>query len=56
MNSDGGFRWLGLGNYRCGGEIEGNAENVGILDIEESLAVQLIGLAAQAENEDLLTK
>ena len=33
---------------RLGGEVERNAEHVGIFDVEQAFLVQLVGLAAQA--------
>ena len=39
-----------------GCEVKGNAHDVGIFNIEQVIAVQLIGIAAQAPPDDLLTK
>jgi hypothetical protein len=45
---------------RFGREVEGNAENVGIFDVEEALVgalfIQLVGLAAQGAADDLLAQ
>ena len=39
-------RRLGWGDDRLGGEIEGDAENVRVFDVEQTLIIQLVGLAA----------
>lgn len=39
-----------------GGEIEGNAENVGVFDVEEALLVEFVGLATQGAADDLLAQ
>ena len=43
------FLWLG-------GKVEGNAEDVGVFGIEQSVVIQLIGLAAQASTNHLLAE
>ena len=40
----------------AGGEVEGNAEHVGVLCVEPPLFVQLVGLAAQGAADDLLAQ
>ncbi|MDT4852850.1 hypothetical protein FQZ97_870990 [compost metagenome] len=52
------------GFARCGGrcddgfgcEVEGDAEHVGVFDVEQALVVQLIGLAAQCAADDLFAQ
>jgi len=39
-----------------GGEVEGNAENVGIFHIEEPFLVQVVGLTTESSSDDLLAK
>ena len=41
---------------RLGGEVERNAEDVGVLDVEQALLVQVVGLAAQRAADDLLAE
>ena len=41
---------------RLGREVEGNAEDVGVFDVEEALLVQVVGLAAQRAADDLLAQ
>ena len=41
---------------RLGGEVEGNAEDVGVLDVEQAVLVQVVGLAAQRAADDLLAQ
>ena len=48
--------WLWRGDHRFGGEVERNAEDIGILHIEEPLFVQIVGLAAQGATDDLFAK
>ena len=43
-------------DHRLGGEIEGNAQDIGIFDIEQALFVQIVGLAAQRTANDLLAQ
>ena len=51
------FRRGGLGDLRRGGEVERDAHDVGVLDIEKAgLGVEIIGLAAQAAPDDLLAQ
>ena len=38
------------------GKVEGNAEHVGIFDIEESFLVQVVRLAAQSASDDLFAE
>ncbi len=56
MDADGGLGWLRLGDDGLGGEIEGDAEDVGVFDIEEAFLIEFVGLAAQAAADDLLAK
>ena len=39
-------RRLRRGDDRLGGEVEGDAEDIGILDVEEAVFVEFVGLAA----------
>ena len=49
--------WLRLfGHHRLGGEVERDAEHVGILDVEQILFIQIVGLAAQGAADDLLAQ
>ena len=41
---------------RLGGEVEGNAEDVGVFDVEQALFVQVVGLAAQRAADHLLAQ
>ncbi len=41
---------------RLGREVERNAEDVGVLDVEQALLVQVVGLAAQRAADDLLAE
>src|SRR6056297_1182034 len=41
---------------RTRGEVEGDAEDIGILDIEQAFFVELIRLAAQCTADDLLAE
>ena len=41
---------------RLGREVEGNAEDVGVFDVEEPFFVQVVGLAAQGAADDLLAQ
>jgi len=56
LDLDGLARWLRWRHDRLGGEIEGDAEYVRILDVEEPVLVQLVGLAAQGAADDLLAQ
>ena len=56
LDLDGLARRLRRRDDRLGGEVEGNAEDVGIFDIEQALLVQLVGLAAQRAADDLLAE
>ena len=51
-------RRLRRGDDRLGREVEGNAEDVGIFDVEQPcrLFVQVVGLAAQRAADDLLAQ
>ena len=56
MDADGLAR---LGRRRDDGlrrEVEGDAENVGIFDVEQAVFIQIVGLAAQAAADDLLAQ
>jgi hypothetical protein len=37
-------------------EVEGNAEDVGVFDVEEIIDVELVGLAAKSAADDLLAE
>ena len=39
-----------------GGKVEGNAEHVGIFDVEESFLIQVVRLAAQSASDDLFAE
>ena len=41
---------------RLGREVEGNAEDVGVFDVEQPFLVQVVGLAAQRAADDLLAQ
>ena len=43
-------------DHRLGGEVEGNAQDVGVFHIEEALFVEIVGLAAESAADDLLAK
>ena len=45
-----------LGHHRLGGEVERDAEHVRILDVEQVLVVQVVGLAAQGTAHHLLAE
>ena len=45
-----------LGYHRLGGEVERDAEHVRILDVEQVLVVQVVGLAAQGAAHHLLAE
>ena len=53
---DGLARRLRRRDDRLGGEVEGNAEDVGIFDVEQAFFVQIVGLAAQRAADDLLAQ
>ena len=42
--------------HRLGGEVERDAEDVGVLDVEEAIVVGLVRLAAQCAADDLLAE
>ena len=56
LDLDGLARRLRRGDDRLGGEVEGDAEDVGVLDVEEALLVQVVGLAAQGAADHLLAE
>ena len=56
LDLDGLARRLRRRDDRLGGEVEGNAEDVGIFDIEEPFLVQVVGLAAEGAADDLLAQ
>ena len=41
---------------RLGGEVERDAEDVGVLDVEQAVLVQVVGLAAERAADDLLAE
>ena len=45
-----------LDHHGLGGEVEGDAEDVGIFGVEHFFVIQLVGLAAQGAADDLLTE
>ena len=49
-------RRLRRSDDRLGGEVERNAEDVGIFDVEQPFFVQVVGLAAQGAADDLLAQ
>ena len=49
-------RRLRRGDDRLGREVEGNAEDVGVFDVEQPFLVQVVGLAAQRAADDLLAQ
>ena len=49
----GRLRWR---DDRAGGEIEGDAEHIGIFDVEQAFFVELIGLATQGASDHLLAQ
>jgi len=56
-----GFAWrLRWSDDRFGGEVEGDAENVGVFDIEQALTravfIQIVRLAAQSASDNLFAK
>ena len=56
LDLNGLARRLRRGDDRLGREVEGNAEHVGIFDIEQTFFVQVVGLAAQGAADDLLAQ
>ena len=48
--------WLGRGNNRLGGEIERDTEHVSVLDVEQALWVEVVGLPAEGPADDLLAE
>ena len=54
LNGLPGRLWL---NYdRLGRKVEGDAQDIGVLDVEEAVFVEVVGLAAQRPANDLLAK
>ena len=49
-------RWLRRSDDGLGREIEGNAEDIGIFDIEETFFIEIVGLAAEGASDDLLAQ
>ena len=47
---------LGIDLLRRAGEVERDAHDVGVLDVEQAILVELIRLAAQAAADDLLAQ
>ena len=56
LDLDGLARRLRRRDDRLGREVEGNAEDVGVLDVEQAFFVQVVGLAAQRAADDLLAQ
>ena len=56
LDLDGLARRLRRRDHRLGVEVERDAEHVGVLDVEEILLVQVVGLAAQRAADDLLAQ
>src|SRR5687767_15135438 len=50
------YRWRGLGDNRLSREVERNAEDIGVLRIEQTLVVQVVRLAPQRAAHDLLAE
>ena len=52
-----GFGWrLWFGDDGLGGEIEGNAEDIGVLDVEEAFRIQFVRLASEGAADDLFAE
>ena len=52
-----GFGVVGLATLRRGGEVERNAHDVGVFDVEQAgLRVEIVGLAAQAAPDHLFAQ
>ena len=49
-------RRLRRGDHRAGREVERDAEHVGVLDVEQVLFIQVVGLPAQRPADDLLAQ
>ena len=49
-------RRLGRRDDGLGREVEGNAEHIGVFDIEQAVLVEVVGLAAQGASDDLLAQ
>ena len=49
-------RWRRLHSHGFGSEVEGNAEDIGVFSVKETLLVQLIGVAAQGAADHLLAQ
>ena len=49
-------RWQDRRDDRTGGEVEGDAEDVGVLDVEEVFLIEVVGLPAQRPADDLLAE
>ena len=56
MDADGRARLAGRRDHRLGGEVERDAEHVGVFDVEQALLVEIVGLAAQRAADDLLAQ
>ena len=48
--------WLWRADDGLGGEVEGDAEHVGVFDVEQPFLVEFVGLAAQRPADDLLAQ
>ena len=55
-NADGWPGRFGRRDDGLGGEVERDAENVGVFDGQQPVFVEVVGLAAQAAPDDLFTK
>ncbi len=49
-------RWLRRRDDRLGREVEGDAEDIGIFDVEETFFIQVVGLAAERASDDLFAQ
>ena len=47
---------LGRRHDRLGGEVEGNAQDIGVFHVEQVLLVEVVGLAAQGAADDLFAE
>ena len=56
LDLDGLARRLRRGDDGLGREVEGNAEDVGVFDVEEAFFVEVVGLAAEGAADDLLAR
>jgi len=49
-------RWLRRSHHGLGSEVEGNAEHVGVFDVEQAVLIEVVGLAAQRATDDLFAQ